>query len=251
MNLPGKYFMRHFLLSILLLFFISGFSQKIDTDLTYSVNPSKAKSNPPVLIFLHGYGSTESDLFELSKKLDDRFLTFSIRAPFNGAEVGYSWYELRFKPNKEITCNYAEAKESRKKLLSFISHACKAYKADSTRVYLLGFSQGAIMAYDLALNAPKKIAGILALSGRLLEETKAEKPDMTAVAKVKFFIAHGKSDNIIDIKEAEKANEYLTGNAVKEVSYKSYEMPHTLNGAELIDINAWLKKALGPDKKPK
>lgn len=236
---------------IILLISLNCFAQKINTDLTYSVNPSKAKSNPPVLILLHGYGSSEGDLFALAQSIDDRFLTFSLRAPFKGADVGYSWYELKFRPNKETTCNYAEAKESRAKILSFISNACKAYKADSTKVFLLGFSQGAIMAYDLALNSPKKIAGILALSGRMLEESKTEKPDMTYVAKVKFFIAHGKSDNVIDIKEAEKANEYLKTNLVKELDYKTYEMPHTLMGTELNDIKAWLKKAITPPQKTK
>lgn len=243
--------MKIFKTLILLLIFNFSFAQKIDTELTYSVNPSKAKSNPPVLILLHGYGSSEGDLFALSQSIDDRFLTFSLRAPFKGAEVGYSWYELKFRPNKETTCNYTEAKESRAKILSFISNACKAYKADSTKVYLLGFSQGAIMAYDVALNSPKKIAGILALSGKLLEESKPAKIDNTAVAKVKFFIAHGRSDNIIDIKEAEKADEYLAANLIKEVTYKPYEMPHTLMGAELNDIKAWLKKALGPAQKTK
>lgn len=243
--------MRNTLFLVTLICSFCSFAQKIDTDLTYSVNPSKEKSKAPVLILLHGYGSSEGDLFALANSIDDRFLTFSLRAPFKGADVGYSWYELKFLRNKETSCNYSEAKESRAKILSFISHACKAYKADSTKVFLLGFSQGAIMAYDLALNNPKKIAGILALSGKLLEESKPAKIDNTAVANVKVFIAHGKSDNVIDIKEAEKANEYLKANLIKELSYKTYEMPHTLMGAELNDIKAWLKKAISPPQKGK
>jgi phospholipase/carboxylesterase len=227
------------------------FAQKINTDLTYLVNPSKEKNNAPVLILLHGYGSSEADLFDLSKALDDRFVTFSLRAPLNAKDVGYSWYDLNFLPNKQITSNYTQAKESRAKILSFISNACKAYKADSTKVFLMGFSQGAIIAYDLALNSPKKIAGIMALSGKLLDDSKPAKMDTAAVAKVKFFVAHGYSDNVIDIKEAQKANEFLKEKKVRELSYKNYEMPHTLSGAELNDIKVWLKKAITPATKPK
>ncbi len=227
------------------------FSQKVNTDLTYSVNPSKAKSDPPVLILLHGYGSSEGDLIEIAKTLDERFLTFSLRAPFKGSEVGYSWYELTRTRTNELTSNYTELKESKAKILSFISNACKTYKADSTKVFLMGFSQGAIMAYDIALTSPTKIAGILALSGKMLEETKKAMTQATSVAKIKFFIAHGNSDNMIPIKEAEKANEFLKTNTIKEVTYKTYEMPHSISGAELNDIKAWLKKQINPPEKAK
>jgi phospholipase/carboxylesterase len=230
---------------------VFGQAPKINTDLTYLVHESKAKSNPPVIILLHGYGSNEADLFELSYGLDERFLTISVRAPFKGKEMGYAWYDLEFLPNKQVSCNYNQLKESRIKLLTFISKACKTYKADSTQVFLIGFSQGAIMAYDIALTNPKKINGIIALSGRLLEETKKNKLDNNAITKVRYFIAHGYSDNVIDIKEADKADEFLKSKNIKEVSYKNYEMPHSISGNELNDIKKWLKKQIDPAPKSK
>lgn len=230
---------------------VSSFAQKVNTDLTYLVNPSKAKNNPPVLILLHGYGSSEGDLIEVAKTLDERFLTFSLRAPFKGSEVGYSWYELTRTRTNELTSNYTELKESKAKILSFISNACKAYKADSTKVYLMGFSQGAIMAYDMALTNPKKIAGILALSGKMLEDSKTAIAETTSVAKLKFFVAHGNSDNMIPIAEAEKATEFLKTKNIKELTYKKYEMPHSISGAELNDIKTWLKKQITPPEKAK
>jgi phospholipase/carboxylesterase len=142
-------------------------------------------------------------------------------------------------------------KQSKAKLLSFISNACRAYKADSTKVFLMGFSQGAIIAYDMALTNPNKIAGVMALSGRLLEETKSNKMDATAISKLKFYIAHGYSDNVIDIKEAEKANEFLKTKKVTNVQYKNYEMPHSICGDELNDIKKWLKKQIDPAPKTK
>lgn len=244
--------MKSFFKTLLLIVCCSSiFAQKINTDLVYLVHPSKAKSNPPVIILLHGYGSNEADLFEIANGLDDRFLVFSIRAPFAGKEIGYSWYELEFLPNKEISCNYKQLKESKAKVLSFISNACQTFKADSTNVYLMGFSQGAVIGYDIGLTNPKKIAGVLALSGRLLEDTKNAKLDNKAITNLKFFIAHGFSDNVINIKEAEKANEFLKSKAIKDVVYRNYEMPHTLSGGELNDIKKWLVKQIGPAVKPK
>jgi phospholipase/carboxylesterase len=225
-------------------------SQVIKTTLTYSVNDAAKRTNKsPVLIMLHGYGSNESDLFDISKALDSRFITFSLRAPIEVGEGGYCWYVLNRTPGQNATYDYKIAKESAAKILSFISNACKAYNVDSTQVYLMGFSQGAIMSYELALASPKKIKGILALSGRLMEESKTIKTNGDFVAKIKVFMAHGYSDNVIKIDEAEKAFAFFKEKKVTDVTYKSYEMTHTISGAELNDIKAWLIKAISPVKK--
>lgn len=220
-------------------------SQTVSTDLVYKVNkPKTITKKTPVLIMLHGYGSNESDLFEISKGIDERYIVFSLRAPIALSDGGFCWFNLEIIPNQPLKRNYKEAAESRKKILNFISSACKNFDADSSQVFLMGFSQGAIMSYDLAFAAPKKIKGILALSGLLLDETKALKTDYTKLANVKFFIAHGNSDNVIKIEDADKANEFLKSKKVVDLSYTKYEMPHAIMGNELNDIKKWLKKVI-------
>ncbi len=229
-----------------LVFVLNGLSQKVTTPLVYVVKePSKKTAKTPIIIMLHGYGSNESDLFDLSKALDERFMVFSLRAP-NPVSSGYAWYHLDFLPNQQFKYSYPEAVESRTKILSFISNACAAYGADSSQVFLMGFSQGAIMAYDIALASPGKIKGVLALSGRMMEESKALKTDWKKAVNVKFFIAHGNSDNVIKISDGEKASEFLKTKKVTDLTYNTYEMPHSLNGKELNDMKQWLVKAIQP-----
>ena len=79
------------------------------------------------------------------------------------------FYNLEFLPEQKFKYDYNQAKESRTKILAFISNACKTYKLDSNNVFVMGFSQGAIMGYDLALAAPKKIKGVLAFEVVLLQ----------------------------------------------------------------------------------
>jgi phospholipase/carboxylesterase len=221
----------------------------ISSDLIYKVNlPLKKSEKTPVIIMLHGYGSNEEDLFALAKSFDTRFITFSLRAPFIAEGQGFSWYKLEFLPDKKFKYDYKEVKTSREKILSFISNACKIYKADSTQVFIMGFSQGAIMAYDLSLFKPEKIKGVLALSGKLLEESKKIKFDALKVSKVKFFIAHGNMDNVIEYKEAEEASKFFQNNK-NNVTFKTYEMPHSINGKELNDIKTWLKGNIEKEKK--
>lgn len=236
-----------------LFFFFAGttLSQTVNTTLTYSVNlPGKKLAKTPVLIFLHGYGSNERDLFDLAKVFDPSFITFSLRAPLPASE-GFCWYPLEFLPNAQFRYDYEQAKQSRAKILSFISNACKTFHADSTQVFLLGFSQGSIMAYDIALAAPSKINGILALSGRIMEESKLPKTDSLKLSKIKMFIAHGKSDNVIKVEESEKAYKFFKEKNVSDLTYKTYEMPHSISGQELNDMKAWLIKAVAPQSSVK
>ncbi len=240
----------------LILFFISiyflSFSQTIKTDLVYKINePTKKTDKPaPLLLFLHGYGSNEDDLFAIAKGLDERFMFISLRAPNALPDAGFCWYPLEFLPDQKFKYDYAKAKESRVKILSFISNACKTYKLDSNNVFVMGFSQGAIMGYDLALAAPKKIKGVLALSGRMMEESKNLKTDWIKAVKTKYFIAHGNADNVIKIAEADSAVKFLKSKKVTDVKFNNYEMVHTINGKELNDIKSWLKKAIDPPEKP-
>ncbi len=223
----------------------------VNTELVYKENlPLKKSDKTPVIILLHGYGSSEEDLFGLAKSFDERFLTFALRAPYTAQGQGYCWYKLDILPDKRMMQDYKQLQESKAKIFSFISNACKAYKADSTQVFILGFSQGSIMAYDIALSKPDKIKGIMALSGKLLDETKKIKFDAAKLGNVKIFIAHGNMDNVIDIKEAEAADKFLQ-NPKKNVTFKTYQMPHSINGKELNDIKAWLISNIPKEKEKK
>ena len=87
------------------------------------------------------------------------------------------------------------------------------------------------------------------LSGKLMKESKDQKIDWTKAAKTKYFIAHGNSDNVIKISEADSAVKFLKSKKVNELTFNNYEMPHSINGKELNDIKSWLKKAIDPPEK--
>ncbi|MBL7901472.1 MAG: prolyl oligopeptidase family serine peptidase [Bacteroidia bacterium] len=206
----------------------------------------KTSQRPPVLFILHGYGSNEEDLFDLAQTLDERLTVLSLRAPIELAQGSYCWYTLGRDQNNTLTYNYEEARSAKKQVMAFIQSLCQSMQLDSAQVFLMGFSQGAMMSYDLALSYPGKIKGVLALSGRLIEESKP-KSIAPALLNTGFFIAHGSEDERIPPAEAEKAVAYLKSKGIKDIEYIVYPMQHVLNGKELIDLRAWLSKHL---KKP-
>jgi phospholipase/carboxylesterase len=229
--------------AVFCLLFISVFAQAqhINTPLSYSVEaPKKITSKTPVLVLLHGYGSNEADLLSLKQHLPHRFLFFSLRAPKRIERGGFCWYQMDFMPDKTFRYHWNDIVESRKLIMDFVRSACQAYKADSEAVYLLGFSQGAMVSVDVALHAPSKIKGVMALSGRLIAEETSQKLDDDSLPALNFFVAHGSKDEVIPYREFTKLGEWLGAVKKTKVTMKSYDMGHSISSEELRDITAWL-----------
>ncbi|MCI0337948.1 MAG: alpha/beta fold hydrolase, partial [Acidobacteria bacterium] len=120
---------------------------------------------PPLLLLLHGFGANEDDLFTLAPYLDERFLIVSARAPVELGPVSYAWFNLGFTP-EGVVINLEEAESSRLRLRKFINELIEFYQIDPRAVYLMGFSQGAMMSLALALTYPGIAAAVVSMSGR-------------------------------------------------------------------------------------
>ena len=207
--------------------------------------PSKAGT--PLLLLLHGVGSNERDLIQLAPYLDPRFFVISARAPITLAPGMYGWFEVQLDPVRPII-NPQQAESSRQKLLTFIGETVERYGVDSSRVYLMGFSQGAIMSLGVALTSPEKVAGIVAMSGRVLPEITPLIAPPEALAGLPIFVAHGTEDQVLPIHHGRAARDLLERLPVA-LTYREYPIGHHVAEESLADITAWLAERLnGPPR---
>src|SRR5262245_61924665 len=155
-------------------------------------------AKPPLLLLLHGYGANEEDLLSLAPYLDGRFMIVSARAPIVLQPASYAWFNLGFTP-QGIVVNPDEVMSSRRTIHKFLGEVIEAYEPDPKAVYLMGFSQGAMMSLSLALIDPGSVAGVVAMSGRLAPQTLGLITDKEALAGLPIFMAHGSRDTVIPI----------------------------------------------------
>ncbi len=198
----------------------------------------KTEGKPPLLLMLHGVGSHEADLFELGEYLDPRFFIVSARAPIEVMPGGYAWFNIDWYPDR-IVIDFEEAQESLRLLEKFMSELIEEYEVDQQRVYLLGFSQGSIMSLSLALTRPEKVAGVVAMSGRLPPEIQPFIASPDRLKGLPIFIAHGTMDNVLPIGNARAAREQLAKLPV-DLTYHEYPMAHQVSIESLTDIAKWL-----------
>lgn len=210
----------------------------------YKVREAVVKSaNPPLLLLLHGYGSNEDDLFDFAEHLDQRFVIISVRGPFPHSAGNYAWYSLDFSKTP-YTSNNEQAEKSRQDLGKFIDLMCQKYHADTKKVFMLGFSQGAMMSLTCALTMPDKVAGAVVLSGKLREEIIPLIPDNQQFVNTKIYISHGKKDERVLFTEAEKAKKYVESKGIKPTFDVYPEAGHEITQAGFMAFRAWLTEVL-------
>lgn len=215
----------------------------MSTNLHYITRPSTLKENAPLLIMCHGYGSDENDLFSFASELSETLFIISLRAPYKIEPVGNAWYAINFDAEQGKWSDNEQAKLSRDLISEFIDYACKTYPINKDNVSLLGFSQGTILSYSVALTYPSKVKNIVALSGYINEFILPEKLDIEIYRNLDFYCSHGSVDQVIPIDWARKSKSYLDNLGVKNI-YSEFPVGHGVAPQNFYEFKSWLEQRI-------
>ena len=213
-------------------------------DLSLVYNFEKAKSNPesaPLVVMIHGYGSHENDLFELRLALGSTAHYLSLRASINLGFGVFAWYPIHFGAGGIKTYDTDAAAQSRDLVLHFIQEFQAKEGLESNPLWLMGFSQGAILSYGLALSHPDKFQRIMALSGYVLKEIVPEQYRPADLQHLDFFVSHGREDAVIPISAARMTVDFLEKLQIKH-RYQEYNSGHGINPENLRDLQQWFQR---------
>lgn len=204
--------------------------------------PSILKENAPVLILLHGYGSDENDLFSFATELPEELFIISLKAPYPLQPYGNAWYAINFDANNDKWSDNVQAIKSRELIVKFIDEACVHYPVNKDNVSLLGFSQGCILSFSVALSYPEKIKNIIGLSGYINEDIiDLKTPD--AYKELDIYTSHGSVDQVIPVDWARKTSPFLEKHHVKHI-YNEFPVGHGVAPQNFYELKSWLEKKL-------
>jgi len=201
-----------------------------------------AGTRPPLLILLHGVGSNERSMASLAPAMDPRFLVISARSPIALGPDSFAWFHVTFTPQGP-QIDAREAATGWAHVARFVDETVGAYGADADRVYLAGFSQGAIMALATMLTAPAKLAGAVAMSGRLLPEVLPHAAPAEALRGKPVLIVHGTADDKLGLHFARSARERLSQFPIA-LTYHELPIGHGITAESLAEVSAWLSARL-------
>lgn len=203
--------------------------------------PKVKKEKNPLLLLLHGYGSNEEDLFSFASELPEEYYVISARAPYDLMYGSYAWYAINFDADENKFSDLNQARTSRDLIANFIDELVKNYPIDESKITLIGFSQGAILSYAVALSYPQKIERIVAMSGYFNEEIAIDNYQSNNFNTIKIFASHGNVDQVVPVVWARKAKPILDQLGIQNL-YKEYPVGHGVAPQNFYDFRNWLKE---------
>jgi phospholipase/carboxylesterase len=205
-------------------------------------------NNPDAaVIWLHGLGANGNDFVRIVKQLhlpENLSIRFIFpHAPTRPITINQGfpmpgWYDI-----SSMSIVDKEDEEGINASSAAINKLCKAQEElgiAAERIILAGFSQGGAIALHCALNYPKSLGGIMALSSYLPRCSHLESGENL---KISVFMAHGSQDDVVAPNYGKQSSQRLQ-DAGCEVSWHEYPMAHSVCIEEIQDISGWLQSRL-------
>lgn len=187
------------------------------------------------VVLLHGFGADENDLFDLQYLFKGAHV-ISFQAPIDLSPYGYfggrAWFPLDFTP---YGIEYKE--DEVRKAITIITEDLKSLRPNFEKMYLCGFSQGAILTHAVFLNSDIEINGIAGLSGRFNKEI-FQSDLIDNVAGKPVFLSHGTLDEVIPIQSGREIREFYSKSSA-ELTAGEYEMGHGIDPDCQRDLMNW------------
>ncbi|MCB4808326.1 alpha/beta fold hydrolase [Tamlana sp. 62-3] len=208
--------------------------------LYHITRPSSLKENAPLLIMFHGYGSDENDLFSFATELPEELFIISVRAPYPMQPYGNAWYAINFDAEKGKWSDNEQAIQSRDLIANFIDKAVETYPVNKNHVTLLGFSQGCILSFSVALTYPEKVKNVIGLSGYINKDILPEDIETKDYSNLDVYTSHGSVDQVIPVTWAQQTPPFLTHLNIKH-KYNEFPVGHGVAPQNFFEFKEWLK----------
>lgn len=218
-----------------------------------------------LVVFLHGYGADGNDLIEIGRQWqqwlpDAAFVSPHAPSPCGMSPMGREWFPLTFRDPHE---RWRGVNAARLVLDAFLDAELKRHDLPGSKLALVGFSQGGMMALHAGLRRSQQPAAILGMSGALVLP---EEDDDSAIpgpgsagaetlGRPPVLLTHGGADDVIPVDALFTSAETLGALEIPCQWHLSAEMGHSIDPECLRQGGLFLMQGFGlplpnPAKRP-
>lgn len=188
-------------------------------------------------VFFHGWGSNGDDLISLAPIMANvlsstLFVSPNAPEPCTANPSGRQWFDIM------------EREEGIDKpigsIRNYISNLKKAYSIKNDKIFLFGFSQGAMIALHYGLRETENFGGILAFSGSLISPQRSSE----VKNKTDVLLVHGELDEVVPFQEMQKASLELSNINISVEQYSITNLGHGIDNFGISKATEFIKKKI-------
>lgn len=207
----------------------------IQTDLfKHKFIPAKKKSDY-LMIVLHGRGDSIRPFYHFDDEMKLPEMNYLLlNAPRKFLD-GYTWYG-------EPPYQGHGVMKIREKIFDLLNELeNQGWKSEN--IFLFGFSQGCLISADIGLNYPKKLGGVVGISGYFNFYPRWRNNLSMDAKSTPWLFTHGHQDDILPLEETKYGVKKLK-DAGLDVEWVEMEKDHSLKDEEYPIIRRWVRDKL-------
>jgi len=203
----------------------------------------ETKFHPPaatpgkLIVVLHGRGDSMAGFAWLPEALALPGVAYLFCNAPDEYFGGYSWYDLPPDQGPGILRSRG--------LLRELLDDLRGRGWQPQDVLLFGFSQGCLMAIDVAARYPHRLAGVVGISGYVFFADELQTETTPEARETAWWVSAGTQDGVVPYALTAEGVESMR-DAGLAVDWHAYQKAHTIDPArELPELRSWIAKRLG------
>jgi phospholipase/carboxylesterase len=215
--------------------------------------PSITKHQNPkkLMIMLHGYGDNATNFIQIANLIDQddwgmKYVALNAPDTIQDYPMGYEWFQLYLNGThisnasaKEYDVVKNKISKNIEKIYNSISLLLENSNLNMSDCFVMGFSQGGMMAFELGKILQKHLAGLAIISSRII--SKEHEPN-NAFLKTPIFISHGGRDAVLPISNYNESIEVLKNYNYNYENYLIEKDEHTMSQETITLFQNFIKK---------
>jgi phospholipase/carboxylesterase len=205
---------------------------------------------PPTLVLLHGYGSSAEEWGPFTSRIEwpphGRFVFPQGPGAYPGnPTIGRAWWPLDLRSHIPPGQSMPDLSGARPQGLRMAAERVVDLLTAIDRsvggpIVLGGFSQGAMVASEVAFRSPTPLAGLVLLSGTVVNE--ATWRDGYATRRgLPVFVTHGRMDSVLPFAASDRMRQDLQA-AGLDVTWYPFDGRHEMPARVVVELNRFLSQ---------
>lgn len=188
--------------------------------------PAAESNSRRLMVMLHGLGDSINGYRWMPEAMNLPWLNFLLVNAPDEYFGGWSWFDLN---------DLAPGVQRSRKLLFDLLDDLRVKNFPAEQITFGGFSQGCLMAIDVGLRYPHRLAGLVGISGWVFEIEKLLQELPPMAKQQRLLCSHGTFDTLIPIAGVREQIKTLKA-AGLNVAWHEFSKAHTIHGEEELSV---------------